>query len=65
MRPHVCRALGHSESPEPALHALAQQLDTAYQRTVTNLPANATVRVEQITGRDTLTVTGLDKSRRN
>ena len=26
MRPQVCRALGRSESPEPELHALAQQL---------------------------------------
>lgn len=61
MRPQVCRALGHSESPEPALHSLAQQLDAAYQRTVTNLPTNAAVRIEQVKGRDTLTVTGLDK----
>jgi len=61
MRPQVCRALGHSESPEPALHSLAQQLDVAYQRTVTNLPTNAAVRIEQVKGRDTLTVTGLDK----
>lgn len=61
MRPQVCRALGHSESPEPALHTLAQQLDAAYQRTVTNLPTNAAVRIEPVKGRDTLTVTGLDK----
>jgi Tn3 transposase DDE domain len=61
LRPQVCRALDRSESPEPELHALAQQLDTAYQRTVANFPTNAAVRVEPIHGRDTLTVTGLDK----
>jgi hypothetical protein len=54
MRPQVCRALGHSDSPEPALHSLAQQCDAAYQRTVTNLPTNAAVRIEQVKGRDTL-----------
>jgi hypothetical protein len=61
LRPQVCRALGRSESPEPELHALAQQLEMAYQRTVANFPANAAVRVEQVKGRDTLTLTGLDK----
>jgi len=61
MRPQVCRALGRNESPEPELHALAQQLDTAYQRTTANFPTNAAVRVEQVNGRDTLTLTGLDK----
>ena len=61
LRPQVCRALGRSESPEPELHALAQQLETAYQRTVANFPANAAVRVAQVKGRDTLTLTGLDK----
>jgi TnpA family transposase len=61
MRPQVCRALGRSESPEPELHALAHQLDEAYQRTAANVPTNAAVRVEQMNGRDTLTLTGLDK----
>ena len=61
MRPQVCRALGHSESPEPALHTLAQQLDEAYQRTAANFPTNAAVRMEHVNGRDTLTLTGLDK----
>jgi TnpA family transposase len=61
VRSQVCRALSRSESPEPELHALRQQLDTAYQRTATNFPTNAAVRIEQVDGRDTLTVTGLDK----
>jgi TnpA family transposase len=58
--PQVCRALSRSEWPEPALHALAPQLDTAYQRTAAHVPTNAAVRVEQVKGRDTLALTGLD-----
>jgi hypothetical protein len=61
LRPQVCRALSRSESPEPELHALAQQLDAAYQRTAANFPTNAAVRVAQVKGRDTQTLTGLDK----
>ncbi len=61
MRPQVCRALDRKESPEPELKALAEQLETAYQRTATNFFTNDAVRVEQVDGRDTLTVTGLDK----
>ena len=61
LRPQVCRALGRSESPEPELRALAQQLDAAYQRTAGNLPTNAAVRLEQVDGRETLTLTGLEK----
>jgi TnpA family transposase len=61
MRPQVCRALGRQESPELELRSLAEQLETAYQRTATNFSTNEAVRVEQVDGRDTLTVTGLDK----
>ena len=61
LRPQVCRALGHPETPEPALQALAQQLDTAYQGPAANFPTNAAVRIEAVNGRDTLTLTGLDK----
>jgi TnpA family transposase len=61
LRPQVCRALSRSEAPEPELQALAQQLDTTYHRTAANLPTNAAVRVEPVEGRDTLTLTGLDK----
>ena len=61
MRPQVCRALGHPDTAEPALQALTQQLNAAYQRTVANFPTNAAIRVEPVKGRDTLTLTGLDK----
>jgi Tn3 transposase DDE domain/Domain of unknown function (DUF4158) len=61
LRPQVCRALGHPETPEPALQALGHQLESAYQRTAANFPTNAAVRSEAVKGRDTLTLTGLDK----
>jgi hypothetical protein len=61
MRPQVCRALGHPETAAPALEALTHQLDAAYRRTVEHLPTNTAVRVERSQGRDTLTLTGLDK----
>jgi TnpA family transposase len=60
-RSHVCRALNRHESPEPELASLAHQLDAAYQCTATNFPTNAAVRIEPVQGRDTLTLTGLDK----
>jgi TnpA family transposase len=61
IRPQVCRALGRHERFEPELQTLTQQLDAAYQNTAANFPTNAAVRVEQVKGRDTLTLTGLDK----
>ena len=61
LRPQVCRALSRSEAPEPELHALEGQLDTASQRTAANFPTNAAIRIEQVNNRDTLTLTGLDK----
>ena len=60
-RSHVCRALNRNESPEPELESLAHQLDAAYQRTAANFSTNAAVRIESVQGRDTLTLTGLDK----
>lgn len=61
IRPQVCRALNRHESPEPELQALAEQLDSAYQRTAENFPTNSAVRIEPVKGRDTITLTGLDK----
>ncbi len=61
MRSQVCRSLNRHESPEPELHTLAQQLDSAYRRTAENFSTNTSVRIEQVQGRDTLTLTGLDK----
>lgn len=61
MRPQVCRALGRHEGFEPELQTFTQQLDAAYHNTATNFPTNAAVRIEHVKGRDTLTLTGLDK----
>jgi TnpA family transposase len=61
-RPQVCRALNLQPTPEAELSKLKQQLDEAFHRTANNLPSNAAVRVEpNKKGRDTLTVTNLDK----
>jgi len=61
LRPQVCRALGHPDHAAPALHALTQQLDAAYHRTLANWPTNSAVRVERRRDRDTLVLTGLEK----
>ncbi len=60
-RPRVCRALNHALDPTVELAARGAQLDQAYRRTATNLPANPDVRVEQRRGRDRLTLTPLDR----
>lgn len=61
-RPQVCRALNLQPTPEAELSKLKQQLKEAFHRTANNLPSNAAVRVEpNKKGRDTLTVTNLDK----
>ena len=60
-RPTVCRTLDLHPTPQLELSALARQLDEAYRRTADNLPTNAAVRIEQVDGRDTIVLTGLDK----
>jgi len=60
-RPTVCRTLDLHPTPQLELSALACQLDEAYRRTTDNLPTNAAVRIEQVDGRDTIVLTGLDK----
>ncbi len=60
-RPHVCRVLNLQPTPEKELQQLGRQLEQAYQRTASNLPTNAAVRVEVENGRETLTITNLDK----
>jgi TnpA family transposase len=61
MKAQVCRSLDRSPIPEQELQMLAQQLDEAYQRTAENLPTNASVRIEQVAGRATPIITGLEK----
>jgi len=43
------------------MEALRRQLDEAYSRTADNLPTNAALRIEQVEGRDTIVLSGLDK----
>lgn len=57
----VCRTLDLQATPQQELEALRHQLDEAYCRTADNLPTNAAVRIEQVEGRDTLVLSGLDK----
>lgn len=60
-RSHVCRALNLNPTPVEELNALRQQLDEAYSRTANNLPNNAAIRIEVTKGRETLTISNLDK----
>lgn len=60
-RPHVCRALNLQPTPEPELQVLKQQLNEAYQRTASNLCNNPAVKIEVNKGRETLTISNLDK----
>jgi TnpA family transposase len=61
VRAQVCRTLNLAPTPEKELARLGQQLNEAYERTAQNLPTNAAVRIEQENGRDTLTISQLDK----
>jgi len=60
-RPQVCRALGHTTDAAIELETLSHHLDASYQRTAANLATNPFVRVEREKGRDTLTISPLDK----
>ncbi|CAD5983138.1 MAG: Tn3 family transposase [Dolichospermum sp.] len=60
-RSHVCRALNLNLSATPELEKLKQQLDEAYHRTANNLPNNGAVKIETVKGKETLTITNLDK----
>jgi TnpA family transposase len=60
-RSHVCRALNLNVNPTPELDNLSQQLDSAYQRTLANLPQNESVKIEVVKGKETLTISNLDK----
>jgi hypothetical protein len=57
-RPQICQALGRQLTPVGELDALGCNLDTAYRRTLANLPTNAAVRIERNGSRETLTLTG-------
>lgn len=48
LKTQVCRALGQPATPEPALLALEEQLDAAYQQVADNLPKNTQTRLETV-----------------
>jgi hypothetical protein len=50
-----------ASTAEPALEKLSAQLDEAYHRVAANLSTNPDARIEQVNGKDRLTLTGLDK----
>ena len=60
-RPSVCRTLGRQLSADREIQALAQQLDEAYRHTAAVLPCHPDVRIEQLNGKDRLSLTPLDK----
>ena len=61
IKPQVCRAVGRQDNVDIELSVLKQELDAAYRRTISNFSNNQDVRVETKDGRDTLTVSNLDK----
>jgi hypothetical protein len=60
-RLQVCRTLDLSPTAEPELAELAKQIDEAYRRVNDNLPANPALHIEQVKGKDHVSLTGLDK----
>jgi TnpA family transposase len=61
VRAQVCRTLNLNQSAQPELANLNQQLESAYQRTANNLAGNTGVKIEVVKGKETLTISNLDK----
>lgn len=61
VRAQVCRTLNLNQSAQPELANLNQQLESAYQRTANNLADNTGVKIEVVKGKETLTISNLDK----
>ncbi len=60
-RTQICRTLNLEPLPKLELERLGEQLNEAYQRTAKNLPTNPAVSIEMNNGRETLTISNLDK----
>jgi len=60
-RPTVCRTLCLAPSAKREVESLGRMLDDAYRRTVANLPANTSVRIEREKGKDVVILTGLER----
>jgi len=60
-RPIICRSLGLSAGPAPALTAVAAELDQTYRAVAARLPNNPAVRFEIVDGKMELVLSPLDK----
>jgi TnpA family transposase len=60
-RPTVCRTLGKSQNAAEEIHRLAERLDQTFRSVASNLPNNASVRIEQNDTDKDLVLTGLDR----
>jgi hypothetical protein len=60
-RPAVCRTLGVSSNATEEMERLSRRLDEAFRHTASNLPQNASVRIEQVAGNPDLILSPLDK----
>lgn len=60
-RPTVCRTLGKSQNAAEEIGRLAERLNRAFQSAASNLPENASVRIEPNGTAEDLVLTGLDR----
>ena len=60
-RSMICRSLGLSPDPGPALAALSGELDETYRAVAARLADNAAVRFEMVDGKKELVLSPLDK----
>ena len=60
-RSTICRSLGLPLGADERLVALSHQLDETYRVVAANVPANPSLRVEMVDGKDELVLTGLDQ----
>ncbi len=60
-RPIICRSLGLSVDPKPALTALSRELDQTYRDVAARLPNNPAVRFEIVKDKKELVLSPLDK----
>jgi hypothetical protein len=60
-RPTVCRTLGKSGNAAEEISRLTERLDRAFRTVASNLPRNASVRIELDGTDDDLVLTGLDR----
>jgi TnpA family transposase len=60
-RPAVCRTLGKSQNAPEEIGRLSERLDQAFRSVASNLPENASLRIEQNGNAEDLVLTGLDR----